>query len=275
MKTMDRRAFLQAAAGLGMLSLAGCSSSGNDQPAGDEGESFEYTLVKEGTLIVASDLDFEPLDFVKDGKPQGLDVDLSNEIAKRLGLTCEYLEPQVFETIIPTIKEGGVADIGNSAFTITDERKQDVDFTDPYLESGLAIAVKTSLGIVGGEDAIINMLNAPDMIIAVRPGTTGEDWVVNNIPEATIAQVEAVADCMAGVSSGQYHAFCADLPVVAGQCSSAFTDCSVCLEIPTGDEYGIVVSKDNPGLTAAINAALAGIIEDGTMASLKSKWLGV
>ena len=274
MKNMDRRTFLNAAATLGMFSLAGCSSSGGGQPA-EDAQSFEYTLVKEGTLTVASDLDFAPLDFVENGKPQGLDVDLSNEIAKRLGLTCEYLEPQVFETIIPTIKEGGVADIGNSAFTITDERKQDVDFTDPYLESGLAIAVKTSLGIVGGEDAIINMLDAPDMIIAVRPGTTGEDWVRENIPNATVEEVEAVADSMAGVSSGQYHAFCADLPVVAGQCSSAFTDCSVCLEIPTGDEYGIVVSKDNPGLTEAINAALANIIDDGTMDALKAKWLGV
>ena len=274
MKNMDRRTFLNAAATLGMFSLAGCSSSGGGQPA-EDAQSFEYTLVKEGTLTVASDLDFAPLDFVKDGKPQGFDVDLSNEIAKRLGLTCEYLEPQVFETIIPTIKEGGVADIGNSAFTITDERKQDVDFTDPYLESGLAIAVKTSLGIVGGEDAIISMLNAPDMIIAVRPGTTGEDWVRENIPNATVEEVEAVADSMAGVSSGQYHAFCADLPVVAGQCSTDFTDCSVCLEIPTGEEYGIVVSKDNPGLTEAINAALANIIDDGTMDALKSKWLGV
>ena len=275
MMNLSRRDFLTSAAVLGGFALTGCGNANSGGDAPEEEPTFEYTLVKEGTLIVASDLDFEPLDFVENGKPQGLDVDLSNEIAKRLGLTCEYLEPQVFDTIIPTIAKGGVADIGNSAFTITDERKQDVDFTDPYLESGLAIAVKTSLGIVGGQDAIVKELDAPDMVIAVRPGTTGEDWVRENIPNATVEAVEAVGDCMSGVSSGKYQAFCADLPVVAAQCSKYFADCSICLEIPTGEQYGIVVSKDNPGLTEAINNALAGIIEDGTMASLKSKWLGI
>ena len=273
MNHLSRRDFLTSAAVLGGFVLTGCGNNNNGGDAPEDEPTFEYTLVKEGTLTVASDLDFEPFDFVKDGKNQGLDVDLSNEIAKRLGLKCEYLEPQVFETIIPTIKGGGVADIGVSAFTITDERKQDVDFTDPYFDSGLAIAVKKTLGVVGGEEAIVKMLNAPDIIVAVRPGTTGEDWVLDNIPEATVVQVEAVTDCMAGLSSGQYHAFCSDLPVVANQCNTAFTDCTVCLEIPNGEQYGIVVSKDNPGLTAAINATLANIIEDGTMASFKEKWL--
>ena len=271
MMNLSRRDFVKTAAVFGGLALTGCGGSkgGSDAPA----PAADFALVKEGTLIVASDLDFEPLGFLKNGKPAGFDVDLSNEIAKRLGLKCEYLEPQVFGTIIPTIKGGGVADIGVSAFTITDERKQDVDFTDPYFDSGLAIAVKKTLGVVGGEEAIVKMLNAPDIIVAVRPGTTGEDWVLENIPDATVVQVEAVSDCMAGLSSGQYHAFCSDLPVVANQCNTAFTDCTVCLEIPNGEQYGIVVSKDNPGLTDAINATLANIIEDGTMDSFKEKWL--
>ena len=111
------------------------------------------------------------------------------------------------------------------------------------------------------------------MVIAVRQGTTGEAWVREHIPNATVEAVEAVTDCMAGVSSGAYQAFCADLPVVAGQCASAFTDCTVCLEIPTGEQYGIVVSKDNPGLTAAINTVLENMKADGTIDSIKSTWL--
>ena len=266
MMNLSRRDFVKTAAVFGGLALTGCGGSkgGSDAPA----PAADFALVKEGTLIVASDLDFEPLGFLKNGKPAGFD-----EIAKHLGLTCEYLEPQVFDDIIPLIKKGGTADIGVSAFSITDDRRKEIDFTDPYLDSGLAIAVKRTLGIVGTEETIVNELNAPDMVIAVRQGTTGEAWVREHIPNATVEAVEAVTDCMAGVSSGAYQAFCADLPVVAGQCASAFTDCTVCLEIPTGEQYGIVVSKDNPGLTAAITTVLENMKADGTIDSIKSTWL--
>ena len=271
MMNLSRRDFVKTAAVFGGLALTGCGGSkgGSDAPA----PAADFALVKEGTLIVASDLDFEPLGFLKNGKPAGFDVDLSNEIAKRLGLTCEYLEPQVFDDIIPLIKKGGTADIGVSAFSITDDRKKEIDFTDSYLDSGLAIAVKKTLGIVGTEETIVNELNAPDMVIAVQSGTTGEAWVRENLPNATIVPLTQPTVCMTGVSTGQYDAFCADLPVIAHQCAVSFTDCTVCLEIPTGEQYGIVVSKDNPGLTAAINTVLENMKADGTIDSFKSTWL--
>ena len=277
MKHLSRRDFLKTAAILGGLSLTGCGGSnngGNDAPA-DDAATPEFTLVKEGTLIVASDLDFPPLDSFENGEPQGFDVELSQEIAKRLGLECEYLPPQDFDSIIPMIKQGGKADIGNSAFSITDERKQEIDFTNPYLDSNLGIAVKRDLGIVGGEDAVIKILNGSDITVAVQAGTTGEAWARENLPEANIVPLASVTVCMTGVSTGQYHAFCADLPVIGYQCEVSFTDCVVCLEIPTGEQYGIVVSKDNPGLTAAINIALENMESDGTLGELKKKWFGI
>ena len=272
MMNLSRRDFVKTAAVFGGLALTGCGGSkgGSDAPA----PASDFTLVKEGTLIVASDLDFIPLDYYEDNEAKGFDVDLSKEIAKHLGLECEYLPPQDFDSIIPMIKQGGKADIGNSAFSITDERKKEIDFTDPYLDSNLGIAVKKDLGIVGNEEAVVKALNNADMTVAVQAGTTGEAWARENMPNATIVPLASVTVCMTGVSTGQYQAFCADLPVVAGQCASAFTDCTVCLEIPTGEQYGIVVSKDNPGLTAAINQALANMTADGTMDALKTQWFG-
>ena len=275
MNTMDRRSFLKATAAFGALTLTGCGAknSGGDAPA--EGPiATDFTLVKEGTLIVASDLDFIPLDYYEDTEAKGFDVDLSKEIAKRLGLECEYLPPQDFDSIIPMIKQGGKADIGNSAFSITDERKKEIDFTDPYLDSNLGIAVKKDLGIVGNEEAVVKALNNADMTVAVQAATTGEAWARENMPNATIVPLASVTVCMTGVSTGQYQAFCADLPVISYQCAVSFTDCTVCLEIPTGEQYGIVVSKDNPGLTAAINQALANMTADGTMDALKTQWFG-
>ena len=276
---LTRRNFIGAfSASAVSLILAACGGSNNAadtaETEGAAADAAEYTLVKEGTLIVASDLDFPPLDSFEDKKAQGFDVDLSYAIGEKLGLTVEYLPPMDFDSIIPMIKNGGKADIGNSAFSITEERKAEIDFTDPYLDSNLGVAVKKDSGIAGDEAAVVEALNVSDKTVAVQAGTTGEAWARENLPEATIVPLASVTVCMTGVSTGQYQAFCADLPVIAHQCTVSFTDCEIALEIPTGEQYGIVVSKDNPGLTAAINAALAEIEADGTMASLKEKWFG-
>ena len=140
---------------------------------------------------------------------------------------------------------------------------------------GVGVAVKSDSGSAGDEAAIIEALNKAEMTVAVQAGTTGEAWVLENLPNAKVVPLASVTVCMTGVSTGQYQAFCADLPVIGHQCTVSFTDCQIALEIPTGEQYGIVVSKDNPGLTAAINQALADMEADGTMASLKEKWFGV
>jgi polar amino acid transport system substrate-binding protein len=237
-------------------------------------DAGDYTLVEDGKLIVASDLDFPPLDSFEGGEAKGFDVELSQAIAEKMGLECEYLPPMNFDAIIPLIQQGGKADIGNSAFSITDERKKEIDFTDAYLDSNLGIAVKKDSGIAGDEAAIIEALSADGVVVAVQAGTTGQDWAEENLPKDNVRPFDSVTNCITGVSTGKFDAFVADLPVIGYQCTQ-FTDCEVCLEIPTGEQYGIVVSKDNPGLTAAINDALAEIEKDGTMADLKEKWFGI
>ena len=79
---------------------------------------------------------------------------------------------------------------------------------------------------------------------------------------------------LTGVQTGKFNAAVADLPVVQYLVNNSFTDCQVSIEIPTGEQYGIVVSKDNPALTSAINDALAQLDEDGTLKGLKTKWFG-
>lgn len=256
------------------LALVACGGSGANTDAKSDGSQAQdtkeaMTLVQEGKLTVASDLDFPPLDSFEGGTPQGFDVDLSTEIAKRLGLEVSYLPPQNFDTIIPMIKQGGKADIGNSAFSITDERKAEIDFTTAYLDSNLGIAVKSDSAAKTEAD-----LNVAEKKIAVQSGTTGEAYAKENLGNASLVPLTTVTECMAGLSTGLYDAVCADLPVVANQCTVSFTDCEVSVEIPTGEQYGIVVSKDNPALTAAINDALAEMEKDGTMAQLKEKWFG-
>ena len=266
---------LAMAAAVVALALAGCAGAGETGGAGSASDAAagadtsSYTLVEEGKLIVASDLDFPPLDSFENGVPSGFDVELSQEIGKRLGLTVEYLPPQNFDTIIPMIVQGGKADIGNSAFSVTEERKKEIDFTSAYLDSNLGVAVKKDAAAKDEAG-----LNAADKKIAVQSGTTGEAWARENLGSATIVPLTTVTEAMAGLSTGLYDAVCADLPVIGNQCTVSFTDCEVAIEIPTGEQYAIVVSKDNPGLTAAIDAALAEMESDGTLAQLKEKWFG-
>ena len=119
-------------------------------------------------------------------------------------------------------------------------------------------------------------LNAKGMQIAVQSGTTGESWAQENLPKATVVPLDDIIQAMTGVQTGLYNACVADLPVTSYEIKQAYGDLQIPEggEIPTGEQYGIVVSKKNPGLTKAINKALKELKGDGTMDALEQKWFG-
>ena len=264
---MKKHVIGAALAGLALIAACACSSNGT-------ASTGEIKTIKEGVITVASDLDYKPLEFLPEGSTdpsdaEGFEVDMVTEAAKRIGYEVEYLPPVKFDTIVPMIKQGSKADIGASSFTITDERKEEVDFTDPFMNSNQGCVVSKDFGEVS-----IDILNSADMKIAVQAGTTGEEWVRENCPEATCVPLDNTSECMTGCLAGNYDAVVADLPVMEHLCSVSYTDLMVGLEIPTGEQYGIIVSKDNPALTEALNKALAEMEEDGTMDELEQKWFG-
>ena len=264
---LDRRGFVAALGAAGALALAGCGSSKDGASASDA--EAAYTLVEEGKIIVASDLANPPLDYVENNQNKGFEVELMEAVAEKLGLTCEYLPAMKFDAIIPLIKQGGKADVGVSNFTITDERKAEIDFSDPYLDSNQGVVTRAD-----AEKDSADTLNADGVKIACQSGTTGETWAQENLPLATIVSLDDPVQAVTGVSTGLYDAAAADLPVMSYLCSQSFTDCKVAIEVPTGEQYGIVVSKDNPGLTQKINDALGELEADGTIADLQIKWFG-
>lgn len=277
MTSMNRRNFVKIAGAAGAAALlAGCDNGGDaeqtpatDDTADDTPEEASYTLVKEGVLTNVAELGFSPFEYIdEDGNTVGFDVDLSNAIAEKLGLTCEWLPNQAFDTLVPTIKQGGKADISIAGVTITDERLEDVDFSDPYLNSNQALIVAANSGYATDD------LDAEEIQIACQTGTTGDAWIQENLPNATRVPLADVTAGMMGVSTGSYQAMVIDLPVAQNMLAQSFSDLSILEEIPTGEQYGIAVSYDNPGLKDAINDALAQIEEDGTMDELKQKWFG-
>ena len=260
------------------VTIAGCSGGGQTStPADDSADAAAYTLVEDGKIIVASDLANAPLDFVdeKTGEAQGFEIDLINAVCtfqpmdKLLGLECEVLPAMKFDTIVPLIEQGGKADVGVSNITITDERWEQVDFTDSYMDSNQGLVTLASAGDVTEES-----LNVEGTKIAVQAGTTGASWAEENLPNAEVVALDDPVVAVTGVQTGLYAAAVADLPVMTYLCSNSFTDCQVAIEIPTGEQYGIAVNKDNPGLTEAINGALAELEEEGYISELEVKWLG-
>ena len=265
--------------------LAACSSGGSgnaasgsgsgDTQASSSADASSYKLVKDGTLTVASDLSNPPFDYYENGSsaPAGFEVELMQALAKKMGLNCEYLPPQKFDSIIPLIKQGGKADVGASNFTITDERKQEIDFTQAYIDSNQGIVTSKDLADSVAADYKA-ALDKKDVVIAVQSGTTGESWAKEFLPNATIKALDDPVTALTGVQSGKFTAAIADLPVMQYEVKNSFTTTSVAKEIPTGEQYGLAVSKDNPGLTAALNKALDECKSDGTLASLEDKWFG-
>ncbi|MBF0975201.1 MAG: amino acid ABC transporter substrate-binding protein, partial [Atopobium sp.] len=234
-----------------LVGLMACSSSKQENAQSSTTSQSEsgYTLVTKGHLTVVAELGFQPFEYLEGSSttPVGFDVDLITEIAKRLNLEVTYLPNQKFDTLIPTIKQGGKADVAIAGITITDERSQEVDFTTSYLDSNQSLVVKS------GSTETEQTLNDASKKVVVQTGTSGEDWAKENLPNATIVSVDDVAAAMAGVQTGLYDAMVIDLPVASNLISTSYSDLTIAKEIPTGEQYGIAVSKDNPALTEAIN----------------------
>ena len=225
-------------------------------------------LLGSGKLTVAAELGFAPFEYMdeKTGEPVGFDVDLIAAVAQKMGLESSYLPNQKFDTLVPIIKQGGKADCGVSNFTITDERMESVDFSEPYLDSNQAIVVAK------GSSETEETLNDASKQVVCQGGTTGDEWIGENLPDAVRVPVDDVTAALTGVQTGLYQAMVVDLPVASYMLSQSFSDLEVAKEIPTGEQYGIAVSKDNPELTKKINEALKELTEDGTVDALMEQY---
>ena len=272
---MNRREFLAAfgtvAAG---AVLAGCgNSNATSTDSSSDAKSDEkkgMTLIEDGKLTVVAELGFAPFEYMdeKTGEPVGFDVDVINAVAEKMGLTASYLPNQKFDTLVPIIKQGGKADVSIAAVTITDERLESVDFSEPYLDSNQAIVVAK------GSSETEETLNDASKQVVCQGGTTGDEWIGENLPDAVRVPVDDATAALTGVQTGLYQAMVVDLPVASYMLAQSFSDLQIVKEIPTGEQYGIAVSKDNPELTQAVNKALEDMKSDGTMKEIETKWFG-
>lgn len=260
---------------VGCLAVAGCGETATNDAADDAAtdataEEASYTLVTDGVLTVGTSPDYPPFENLVDGEMVGYDIALGEAVAEYLGLGFETVSIQ-FDGIIPAIEAGGQCDVGISGISVDPKRAEQVDFTDSYYIDDQAVAVTKDSGITS--DNVDTKLNDASMVIAVQSGTTGEDFAKENFPNATIKGYGNSTDAFAAMQAGKANAVITNKVVVESMLE-AYADAEVVKTVATGEEYAIAVSKDNPGLTTAINEAIAALTADGTIDELAAEYLG-
>ena len=252
-------------------SASGSSASASAASASASASSAaatEIQLLQEGKLVIGTSPDYPPFENLENGEFVGLDMEIAKALGEKLGLEVEFTSLQ-FDAIIPAVAAGGQVDIGISGFTVDPDRAKEIDFSSTYYIDDQAIAAMKG-GAITAENADEALAKAT---IAVQSGTSGEAYIQENFPEATVQPYGNSTDAFAAMQAGQADAVCTNAAVVQKMLADAYQDAQIVKSIATGEEYAIVISKDNPALTKAINEALAELTADGTIDRLVQQYL--
>ena len=252
----------------GLLLVAACTSS-DDGGSGSKTAAGGVELAKGGQLTTCTHLPYPPFQSEIDGKVQGFDVSLIDLVAKDLGVKQKVLDTPFENFKTGAFLNSGDCDLAAAGMTITEERKKNVDFSDPYFDATQALLVAKGSGISSLADA-----KAKKVQLGAQAQTTGEDYVKGQgFDPVSFESSDAVLN---GLRSGQVKAVVIDYPVVQGWLKDkANADAfQVADNINTGEQYGFTVKKGNTKLLAAVNKALADAKADGTYKKLYEKWIG-
>jgi polar amino acid transport system substrate-binding protein len=239
-------------------------------------------LIFAGKLVICIDIPYPPQEFFDDqGNPTGSDVEIGQEIAKRLGLESQ-IENSVFDTIIAAVT-GGKCDIIISAQNITPDRLKQVDMI-PYFKAGQSFVVAK-----GNPEAINALDDLCGKAIAAETGTTEVDYLLGTgdykgkgLSQACTdkgksaidaKQFEKDSDALLALQGSQVAAYFADSPV-AGYYTVQHPDQFELSGISPLDPAaeGISVPKDKTGLHAAVVTALKSMIADGAYGTILAKY---
>jgi len=259
---------------LAALGLAGCGGDDGDDDAATNGaettettEEAAFETVSEGVLTVGSDIPFPPFEFREGDDLTGFDVELVEEIASRLGLEVEWV-PTAFETIFTQLATGRF-DMVASATTITDEREELINFSEPYYRAQQALIVNSeqtsdirSTADVGEGDTI-----------AVQRGTTGEAWARENLePQgAEIRSFPQAPDTYIALETGNVQGVIFDEPSAVEEAANR-ESLEVVEAIDTDEDFGLGVNPENEALLEEVNRVLAEMIEDGGYQQIYDTW---
>jgi polar amino acid transport system substrate-binding protein len=261
-------AVLAAVALLAVIGVAACAKKGSAETT-----AGGVKLVKKGALVTCTHLPYPPFQSKdQSGKVVGFDVDIVDLAAKKLGVTQE-----IVDTPFEGIKSGqdlntGKCDVAAAGMTITDARKQVLDFSDPYFDATQALAVPAGKPYRALADLTGKRLG-------VQGDTTGEDYTKAQIKDKSL-NIELVSYKDLGseqqaLATGQIEAAVGDLPVWNEYVKNNPGKVVVAAGFDTGERYGLAVKKGgNPKLLQTINDAITEAKSNGTYDRIYQKWIG-
>ena len=198
----------------------------------------------------------------------GFDIDLAREMARELGVDFVPVNTR-WTSIIPSLTLGR-CDVIVSGMSVTEARREKVDFSEPYMQVGQTVLLNAGLADRIGSYAD---LNAPGFKVASKPGTTGEAAVRRFLPEADYRPYESEREAAAAVAAGEVDALVYDRPFNATFLALRGGEGLVFLDRPfTEEAIAFAIRKDDPDFLAWLNGFLAQIRADGRYDRLHRKW---
>ncbi len=271
--TTTRRTAIKAFAAIAVtaasLALAACSTGAGATPSGDALATLTPGKITIGTGNPA----YEP--WVVGDKPEsgkGYEAAVAYAVADKLGFAkadVVWVRTTFDEAIAPGPKN---FDFNLQQYSITDERKKNVDFSSPYYST-----TQTVITTKGSKaDGVTTIAGLKGLLIGAATGTTSFSAIENVIkPTTAAAAFNSNDDAKAALEAGQIDALVVDLPTALYLTAAELTDGKIVGQLDgsaAGDQFGLVLDKGSP-LTAKVSAAVDALQADGTLAALQTKWL--
>jgi len=283
---MKKRLLAAAMAAVMAVSLSACSTgqtettptTGNTEANSSEANNTEASNTEttagetsadagntesKGVLVMATNAEFPPYEFHEGGEIVGIDVEIARAIAAEMGMDFE-IEDIAFDSIIPAV-QSGKADFGAAGMTVNEDRKMNVDFSDPYASATQVIIVKEDSEISGPADL-------EGKLIGVQQGTTGDIYASDEFGDDHVERYNKGFEAVQSLNQTKI-----DAVIIDGEPAKVFVSQNEGLKILdeayTEEEYAICVKKGNTELLEGINAAIAKLEESGELQAIVDKYI--
>ena len=246
-----------------VFSFAACSEKPEEKPsAAPEGDE-SFTTVTEGKLIMATNAQFPPYEFYESDKIVGIDAEVAELIAQKLGLELEIADTE-FDSIIPGVQSNKY-DMGMAGMTVDPDRLNRVNFSDSY-STGIQL-------VIGPEGSCIKSGDDPTgKKIGVQQGTTGYIYASDDYGEENVVSYANGSLAVEGVKSGKV-----DCVIIDNEPAKAYVAANTGLKILETqyavEDYAICFNKENAALQKAVNKALTELIADGSVKKIVDKYI--
>ena len=225
----------------------------------------------ENKIIVGTSADYPPFEYVENGKIVGFDIELITVLLENLNYTVE-VQDVGWEALIPSLDTGKI-DVIAAGMTITSEREEQIDFTDPYYNSDQSILILKSSNIT-----ILNDEDLVDLTIGAQTGTTGAIWVYDNLinisnasmTEEQFERYDTYTEAVLDLENGNIDAVILDNPVANAYAMDI--DGEVEYLIETDENFGFGVLTGNDELRISLNSELEAFMDSDEWTDLINKY---